>query len=58
MQGVNCPEKEHELEIELSTAVLRQQGQRAAAGQPNEYLALVDGFIDNVRLLARNVPPQ
>lgn len=47
--------KEHELEIELATSVLRDHGLRAAAGQPNEYLALVEGFIDNVRVLARAV---
>lgn len=58
MQGINRAEKEHELEIELSTAALREQGQRAAAGQPHEYLTLVEGFIDNVRLLARTVPLQ
>ena len=47
--------KEHELEVELATPALREQGLRAASGQPNEYLALVEGFIDNVRVLARAV---
>jgi polynucleotide 5'-triphosphatase len=50
-------EKEHELEIEVATPAIREQGQRAMSGQPNEYLALVEGFIDNVRVLARAVPP-
>lgn len=57
MQGINRTEKEHELEIELSAAALRDQGQRAVASQQNEYLTLVEGLIDNVRVLARNVPP-
>lgn len=51
-------EKEHELEIEISTAAVRDQGQRAARNEPNEYLSLVEGMIDNVRVLQRNVPPQ
>jgi polynucleotide 5'-triphosphatase len=54
-QGVNKTEREHELEIELATAAVREQGQRAVAGQPNEYVALVEAFVDNVRLLARAV---
>lgn len=51
-------EKEHELEIEISAAAVRDQGQRAARNEPNEYLSLVEGMIDNVRVLQRNVPPQ
>ncbi|KAG0645600.1 mRNA 5 -triphosphatase [Hyphodiscus hymeniophilus] len=58
VNGMNRPEKEHELEIELSTAALRDQGQKAVAGQPQKYLALVEGLIDNVRLLVGTVPPQ
>ncbi len=58
MQGVNRIEKEHELEIELSTAELRKQGQAAAARQPHEYIALVEGFLNNVRLLTRKVEPR
>ena len=49
-------EREHELEIEISTAALREQGRRAAANEPNKYVALVEGLVDNVRLLAREVP--
>ncbi|KAF8847036.1 mRNA triphosphatase CET1 [Acephala macrosclerotiorum] len=48
--------KEHELEIEVSTAAIRDQGQRAALNQANEYLALVEGLVDNVRVLARATP--
>jgi polynucleotide 5'-triphosphatase len=58
IQGVNRTEKEHELEIELSTAAVREQGLRAMAGERHEYLALVEGLVDNVRLLARNIPLQ
>lgn len=54
-QGVNKIEKEHELEIEVSTAAVRDQGNRAKNGEANEYMALVEGFINNVRVLARTV---
>ncbi|KAH8170420.1 mRNA capping enzyme, beta chain domain-containing protein [Sarocladium implicatum] len=45
--------KEHELEIELASGLLIDQGRRAMSGAPNRYPELVEGFIDNVRLLAR-----
>jgi polynucleotide 5'-triphosphatase len=51
-------EKEHELEIEVSTAAIREQGMRAVSGEKNEYLALVEGMIDNIRVLSKAVPPQ
>ncbi len=57
MQGVTRPEREHELEIELSATTLQEQGRRAAAGKSHEYVSLVEGMIDNVRTLQRNVPP-
>lgn len=57
-QGSVRTEKEHELEIEIATAAIRDQGQKAASGEPNEYLSLVEGLIDNVRVLARSVPPK
>ncbi|KAJ5090613.1 hypothetical protein N7532_009297 [Penicillium argentinense] len=45
---------DHELEIEISGAELKRQGQLAAAGDPkNQYEELVKGFVDNVRVLAR-----
>ncbi|KAJ5326975.1 hypothetical protein MYU51_008137 [Penicillium brevicompactum] len=50
-------EFEHELEIEMSAAELRRQGQLAIAGDPqNQYEDLVKGFVDNIRVLARAVP--
>ena len=57
VQGVNRTEKEHELEIEVSTAAIQVQGQRAAAGQAEGYLALVEGFLDNYRVLSRYAEP-
>lgn len=56
VNGVNQTTKEHELEIELLTAAVRDQGQKAAAGEPNEYIALVEGFLDNMRVLSRTTP--
>ncbi|PMD12560.1 mRNA triphosphatase CET1 [Hyaloscypha hepaticicola] len=57
INGINRVDKEHELEIEVSTEAIMDQGRKAASGEPNEYMALVEGLIDNVRVLARNVPP-
>ncbi|CCU82870.1 mRNA capping nucleoside-triphosphatase,putative [Blumeria hordei DH14] len=48
-------EKDHELEVEISSEALMEQGQLAAAGKPNEYLPLVEGFLNNIRVLSRLV---
>ncbi|OOF97981.1 hypothetical protein ASPCADRAFT_205249 [Aspergillus carbonarius ITEM 5010] len=51
-------EFEHELEVEISSAEIRRQGQMAMTGDPkNQYEDLIKGFVDNVRILARAVPP-
>lgn len=50
------PEKEHELEIELSGAAVIDQGRKAGSGQPHKYPELIEGFINNIRVLARAVP--
>ncbi|OJJ71185.1 hypothetical protein ASPBRDRAFT_127188 [Aspergillus brasiliensis CBS 101740] len=51
-------EFEHELEVEISAAEVRRQGQMAMTGDPkNQYEELIKGFVDNVRVLARAVPP-
>ncbi|KAI6713906.1 hypothetical protein JHW43_003560 [Diplocarpon mali] len=54
--GASQISKEHELEIELSTAAVQEQGQKAVNGEPNEYLSLVEGFMDNMRVLSRATP--
>lgn len=46
--------KKHELEIEVASQEIRNQGQLARDGQPNQYEDLVKGFVDNVRILARH----
>ncbi|KAJ5175166.1 uncharacterized protein N7482_001043 [Penicillium canariense] len=51
-------EFEHELEVEISAAEIQRQGNLAMAGDPqNQYEELVKGFVDNIRVLARAVPP-
>lgn len=45
--------KEHELEVELAPKALIEQGERVMKGQPNQYADLVDGFLNNIRVLAR-----
>ncbi|KAH8598088.1 CYTH-like domain-containing protein [Bisporella sp. PMI_857] len=42
-----------EVEIELLTAAIKENGTRAKEGQPNIYVELVEGLLDNYRLLAR-----
>jgi hypothetical protein len=47
--------KEHELEIELSPHIMIEQARRAMDGAPHRYSELVEGLVDNVRVLARKV---
>ncbi|KAI4120569.1 MAG: hypothetical protein LQ338_006920 [Usnochroma carphineum] len=47
-------EKEHELEVELSSAAVREQGLLVLQRQPNKYEELIKGFVDNVRTLVRH----
>lgn len=54
MQATAQAEKEHELEIEVSTQEIRKQGNFLRSGQPNEYERLIRGFVDNVRLVTRH----
>jgi hypothetical protein len=53
VQNTQRMDKEHELEIELNHLALLDQGRRAMSGAPHRYQELVEGFVDNVRLLAR-----
>ncbi|KAI9774227.1 MAG: mRNA-capping enzyme subunit beta [Geoglossum umbratile] len=46
-------DKEHELEVEVSAAEIRKQGQLARDTGSSAYEDLVKGFIDNVRVLVR-----
>ena len=52
-QKMEREEKEHELEIELAPGVLIEQGRRARNGDAHAYPELVEGLVDNVRILAR-----
>jgi hypothetical protein len=53
--------KIHELEIELDAGAVLDQGGRAMRGEPHNYDFLVEGFVNNIRTLARKaremVPP-
>ena len=46
-------EKEHELEVEISTEQIRIQLANMQAQRPSRYEDLVRGFVDNVRILCR-----
>lgn len=52
-QNAVRPGKEHELEIELAPDILIDQGRKALAGSEHRYQELVEGFVDNIRVLAR-----
>lgn len=49
--------KEHELEVELEARPLIEHGRMLMRQEPNRYEDLVDGLVNNVRLLARRCPP-
>ncbi|KAH7140106.1 putative mRNA capping nucleoside-triphosphatase [Dactylonectria estremocensis] len=51
--GAQRVDKEHELEIELAPGITIDQGRKAISNAPHRYQELVEGFIDNVRILAR-----
>ncbi len=53
-QFISKADKEHELEIEVSSAEVRRQGLLAKAQQVSQYEDLIRGFVDNVRVLARH----
>lgn len=49
--------KEHELEVEVDGEEIRKQGMLLREKRPNSYEQLIKGFVDNVRVLIRAVPP-
>ncbi|KAI5821286.1 CYTH-like domain-containing protein [Pyronema omphalodes] len=49
--------KEHELEVEINGTELRRQGLRARDGERNHFEKMVEGFVDNVRVLTRHLSP-
>ncbi|KAI1463254.1 mRNA triphosphatase CET1 [Daldinia caldariorum] len=49
--------KEHELEVELDARSLIEHGRMLMQRKPNRYEDLVDGLVNNVRVLARRCPP-
>lgn len=54
LQASSAIEKEHELEVEVSSAAVREQGLLVLQNQPNKYEELIKGFVDNVRTLVRH----
>ncbi|KAL1843994.1 hypothetical protein VTJ49DRAFT_6398 [Mycothermus thermophilus] len=52
-QHAHRTEKEHELEIEIDPTPVIAQGRRAMEGQPHQYVEVVDGLVNNIRILAR-----
>lgn len=46
-------EREHELEIELNPDILMQQGHKAMKAEAHRLPELIEGLVDNIRILAR-----
>ncbi|RYP05085.1 hypothetical protein DL764_004046 [Monosporascus ibericus] len=55
-QGGRPPDKEHELEVELHAGVIMEHGNLLMKSLPNRFENLVDGFVDNIRILAKRCP--
>jgi polynucleotide 5'-triphosphatase len=49
--------KNHELELELSSDVLLQNGDCVRHQQPNSFESLVNGMMNNLRVLSREITP-
>ena len=50
-QHTQRTEKEHELEVEIDPTPVIAQGRRAMEGQPHQYVEVVDGLVNNIRIL-------
>lgn len=44
------------MEIEVNTQAIREQGMNARDGRPHMYPILVEGLLNNVLLLSKEVP--
>lgn len=53
VQNTQRTEKDHELEVEIDPTPVIEQGRRAMEGQPHQYVEVVDGLVNNIRILAR-----
>ncbi|KAJ4286239.1 hypothetical protein N0V90_013273 [Kalmusia sp. IMI 367209] len=49
--------KVHELELELDSTLLLDHGDRVRAQQPSEFETLINGMINNLRVLSREMTP-
>lgn len=49
--------KVHELELELDSDVLLDHGDRVRTGKPNDFEPLINGMINNLRVLSREITP-
>jgi hypothetical protein len=54
LQGPDA-RKEHELEIELDTAAVMEQGRRLRTGEPHKYDKLVEGLLNNIHVLTKEL---
>jgi len=52
VQGHTKVDREHELEVELNPDILIDQGHKAMSGQKHRLPELIEGLVDNIRVLA------
>lgn len=50
-------QKIHELELELDSSVFLEHGDRVRNQQPNDFEPLINGMINNLRVLSREITP-
>lgn len=57
-QVLQGPTKVHELELELTSDVLLDHGDRIRHKEPTEFESLIAGMMNNLRVLSREITPQ
>jgi len=57
-QVTDAAEKKQELELEIDTDLLRDEGLKADAGVPNHYEGIVGIFTNYIRVMNRTCRPQ
>ena len=50
-------QKIHELELELDSSVFLEHGDRVRNQQPNDFESIINGMINNLRVLSREITP-
>lgn len=57
-QVTQGPSKNHELELELESGVLLREAEKCRQPGPNSFEPLINGMLNNLRVLSREMTPQ